>query len=98
MASFLMIFGLAVDICFFVIIAHVVLSWLIAFDIVNTRQPLIAQLWYGLNRLTDPVYRPIRRMLPDMGGLDLAPLVAIFALYVLQVIVYNNLDAVSYGG
>ena len=98
MASFLMIFGLAVDICFFIIIAHVVLSWLIAFDIINTRQPLVAQIWYGLNRLTDPVYRPIRRMLPDMGGLDLAPLVAIFALYVLQVIVYNNLAPAVYGG
>lgn len=98
MASFLMIFGLAVDICFFIIIAHVVLSWLITFDIVNTRQPIVAQIWYSLNRLTDPVYRPIRRMLPDMGGLDLAPLVAIFGLYVLQVIVYNNLGPMAVGG
>lgn len=98
MASFLTIFAFVVDVCFFIIIAHVVMSWLIAFDIINTRQSFVAQVWYGLNRLTDPVYRPIRRVLPDMGGLDLAPLVALFGLYALQVIVFNNLAPLAYGG
>jgi hypothetical protein len=46
------------------------------FHVLNLRQPLVAQIWYGLNRLLEPVYQPIRRMLPDTGRLDLAPLVA----------------------
>ncbi len=98
MASFLMIFGLIVDICFFIIIAHVVLSWLINFEIVNLRQPVVAQIWQGLNRLTEPFYRPIRRMLPDLGGIDIAPLIALVGLYALQIIVYNNLAPMAYGG
>ncbi|MDH3666087.1 MAG: YggT family protein [Paracoccaceae bacterium] len=98
MASFLMIFGLIVDICFFIIIAHVVLSWLINFDIVNLRQPVVAQIWHGLNRLTEPVYRPIRRMLPDLGGIDIAPMIALVGLYALQIVVYNNLAPMAYGG
>jgi YggT family protein len=68
----------------FVIIAHVVMSWLINFQVLNLRQPLIAKVWYGLNQLVEPIYRPLRRILPPMQGLDLAPLVALFLLYALQ--------------
>ncbi len=98
MASFLNIFSFAVDICFYIIIAQIILSWLINFDIINLRQPIVWQVWQGLNRITAPVYQPIRRMLPDLGGLDLAPLIVIFGLYALQIIVYNNLAPMVYGG
>ena len=98
MASFLTIFNFAVDICFYIIIAQIILSWLINFDIINLRQPIVWQVWQGLNRITAPVYQPIRRMLPDLGGLDLAPLIVIFGLYALQVVVYNNLAPMAYGG
>jgi YggT family protein len=68
----------------FVILAHVVMSWLINFQVLNLRQPLIARVWYGLNQLVEPIYRPLRRILPQVGGLDLAPLAALFLLYALQ--------------
>jgi YggT family protein len=68
----------------FIIIAHVVMSWLINFQVLNLRQPLIARVWYGLNQMVEPIYRPIRRILPQIQGLDLAPLAALFGLYVLQ--------------
>jgi YggT family protein len=68
----------------FIVIAHVIMSWLINFQVLNLRQPLVAQLWDGLNRLLEPIYRPIRRMLPQTGGIDFAPLVAIFLLYTLE--------------
>jgi YggT family protein len=98
MASFLTIFGLAVDICFTIIIVHVIMSWLINFDVINLRQPIVWQIWHGLNRITEPVYRPIRRMLPDLGGIDIAPMIALLGLYALQVVVYNNLGPMAYGG
>ena len=74
----------------FVMIAHIIMSWLISFQVLNTRQPLVAQLWYGLNRLLEPIYAPIRRFLPQTPGLDLAPLVAFVILLILQRVLINN--------
>lgn len=68
----------------FIILAHVIMSWLINFQVLNMRQPLVAQLWDGLNRLLEPIYRQIRRFLPQTGGIDFAPLAAIFLLYTLE--------------
>jgi len=97
MQSFLAIFNLAVNLVFYIIIIQAVLSWLVAFDVLNIRQPFIWQIWSGLNRMTEPLYRPIRSVMPDMGGIDLSPLVVIFGLYALQIIVNNNLAPLAYG-
>jgi YggT family protein len=75
--------ALLFNIVWFVILAHVIMSWLINFQVLNLRQPQVAQIWGLLNRMLEPIYRPIRRMLPPMGGLDLAPLIAIILLIVL---------------
>lgn len=93
MGSLLVILLSLVNIVWFIIIAHIVMSWLINFEVLNLRQPLVAQLWYGLNRLLQPVYVPIRRILPPMAGLDLAPLVLIFGLYAIRTVLQNNLYA-----
>ena len=77
----------------FVIFAHFILSWLISFQVLNLRQPLVAQIWYGLNRLLQPVYAPIRRILPDMGGLDLSPLIVLVAIYARRQLILNNMFA-----
>ena len=76
--------GLLFNIVWFVILAHVIMSWLINFGVLNTRQPQVTQIWSLLNRMLEPIYGPIRRMLPPMGGLDLAPLIAIILLIVLR--------------
>ncbi len=96
MASFLIIFNTAISIVWWIIIVQVILSWLISFNVLNLHQPFIWQVWNGLNRLTEPLYRPIRRILPDMGGIDLSPLVVLFGLFALQVIVNNNLAPYAY--
>ncbi|MEM9475497.1 MAG: YggT family protein [Pseudomonadota bacterium] len=70
------IIDMLLDVAFFIMIVHIVFSWLISFQVLNLRQPLVAQIWDGLNRLLEPIYTPIRRWLPNTGGLDLAPLVA----------------------
>ncbi|SMC54973.1 YggT family protein [Primorskyibacter flagellatus] len=90
MQSLFQILMLLLDIVWFIIIAHVIMSWLISFQVLNLRQPLVAQIWDGLNRLLEPVYSRIRQILPAMGGLDLAPLVALVAVYAIRIILANN--------
>ena len=68
--------ALILNVVFFIMLIHIIMSWLINFQVLNLNQPLVAQIWYGLNRLLEPVYEPIRRILPDTRPLDLAPLVA----------------------
>jgi YggT family protein len=72
------------QVLWFIMIAHIVMSWLINFQVLNLRQPLVAQIWYGLNQMLEPIYRPIRRILPNTGALDLAPLVVFIIIIVLQ--------------
>ena len=67
---------LILDIAFFFMVVHIIMSWLINFQVLNLRQQIVAQIWIGLNRLLEPIYEPIRRFLPDTRPLDLAPLVA----------------------
>ena len=91
MLSLFQILSLVLDIVWFFIIAHIIMSWLINFQVLNLRQPVVAQLWHGINRLLEPMYSRVRRFLPDMGGLDLAPLVILVAVYALRIILFNNL-------
>ncbi len=91
MLSLIQILLLILDIVWFIILAHVIMSWLINFQVLNLHQQLVAQIWYGLNRLLEPVYGPIRRVLPNMGGLDLTPLVVLIGVYALRIILINNM-------
>ncbi|MBN8631221.1 MAG: YggT family protein [Rhodobacterales bacterium] len=93
MTSLYQILMLILQIAQFLILAQVIMSWLVNFQVLNLRQPLVAQVWDGLNRLLEPVYAPVRRVLPPMGGLDLAPLVVLIAIYALQIVLRNNIAA-----
>lgn len=93
MVSLLQILLLILSVVQFIILAHVVMSWLINFGVLNLRQPIVYQIWDGLNRLLEPVYGRIRRILPSMGGLDLTPLVAILAIMALRTILERNAAA-----
>ncbi|MCE8514620.1 YggT family protein [Ruegeria pomeroyi] len=90
MQSLFQILMLILDVVWFFILAHVIMSWLINFQVLNTRQQLVAQIWYGLNRVLEPIYGPIRRILPPMGGLDLTPLVVLLAIMALRIVLINN--------
>ena len=93
MYSLFQILSFALEIFWFFIIAHIIMSWLVNFQVLNIRQPLVAQIWFGLNRILAPIYTPIRRILPEMGGLDFAPLVVIFGLFAARTILANNIAA-----
>ncbi len=72
-----------------VIIISAVLSWLLAFNVINYDNTFVRSVWNGLNALTEPLLRPIRRRLPQMGALDLSPIILLLAIFFLErVIVY----------
>jgi YggT family protein len=75
---------LALNIFVWILIASAVLSWLIAFNVLNTRNPVVGTIADALYRLTEPVLRPIRRRLPDMGGIDISPIIVILIVFFLQ--------------
>jgi YggT family protein len=75
----------------FLLIAQAVLSWLIVFQVVNTRNPVVSTIGEFLYRVTEPVLRPVRQMLPNFGGIDISPLVVILIIYFIQMVVLGNL-------
>lgn len=64
----------------YVVFAAVIFSWLIAFNVINAYNPFVRTLWQALNAVTEPALRPIRRYMPDLGGLDISPIVLLLAL------------------
>ena len=90
MTSLFQILMLILDVIWFIMIVHIIMSWLINFQVLNLRQPLVYQIWDGINRLLEPIYSRIRAFLPDLGGVDLAPLVALIGVYAARIILTNN--------
>ncbi len=75
----------------FILLASVIFSWLVAFNVINPHNQFVSTVWRALDAMTEPVLRPIRRMLPDMGGLDLSPLVLLLGIYFIQSVVIVSL-------
>ena len=73
-----------------VVIAAVVFSWLIAFNVINAHNPFVRSLWQALNAVTEPLLKPIRRMMPDLGGLDISPIILLLALLFLRSVVIDG--------
>ena len=93
MTSLFQILMLLIGVVRTVILIHFIMSWLLSFQVLNLRQPIVAQIWDGLTRLLEPIYGPIRRVLPQMSGLDLSPLVALLGIYAIEIILRNNAAA-----
>jgi YggT family protein len=83
-AALVEILGIVLDLYIWVLIVGAVLSWLVAFDVVNTRNRFVSGVGDFCYRLTEPALRPIRRFLPAMGGLDLSPVVLILGILFLM--------------
>lgn len=93
MTSLLQIILLVVQIIRWTVLVHVIMSWLINFQVLNLRQPLVAQIWYGLNRTLDPIYSRLRRLIPISSGIDFAPLILLVAVYAVEIVIRNNMYA-----
>ena len=85
-SAFFGIIDLLLRLAVWVIIGQAILSWLVAFNVVNTSSGFVRSLLVGLDRITAPLYRPIRRILPDFGGIDFSPLVLILAIQVVRML------------
>jgi len=90
--TIIQILQVLLNVLWWVIIIQFVLSMLIVFNVINTSSPFIRSLHDGLDRLTEPLYRPIRRMLPNTGGIDFAPMIVLVAMAILNIIL-NNVGA-----
>ncbi|HEX8445884.1 MAG TPA: YggT family protein [Sphingomonas sp.] len=97
MIAILQIINLLLGLLLYIIIAQAILSWLIAFNVINTSNDFVRQVLYALDRITEPLYRPIRRILPDFGALDLSPMVVILLIYILRQIILPQIALSLYG-
>ncbi len=83
------LFGVAdllLRVLMYIIIAQAILSWLVAFNVINTYNDFVRAFLTALDRITEPLYRPIRKILPDFGGLDFSPIVVLLLIYVLRIL------------
>ena len=91
MLTLLQIVQVLLNLLWWIIVIQAVLSWLIAFNVINTSNDFVRSLWEGLRKLTEPLYRPIRKILPDFGALDLSPIVVLLIVFILSSIVIPNI-------
>jgi YggT family protein len=84
--SLFQIADVLLQILWWIIIVQAVLSWLVVFNVINTHNDFVRSFFNALDRLTRPLYRPIRKILPDFGGLDFSPVVVLLLIYVLRVL------------
>lgn len=94
----LQIVDLLLSVLRWIIIIQAIMSWLVAFNVINTYNDFVRQLLYALDKITEPIYRPIRRIMPDFGALDLSPLVALLLIIILQMVIGHAKASVMMAG
>jgi YggT family protein len=85
-ALLFLVYGL-INLIIFVVIVMAILSWLIAFDVLNIRNPNVNRIVRALDAMTDPLLRPIRRFLPNLGGIDVSPIILLLLLQALKILI-----------
>ncbi len=93
MLTILQVLLLVLGVIRFFVIAHFIMSWLLRFEVLNIRQEFVGQIWYGLERVLEPIYSRVRRFMPDLGGVDLSPIVVLVGIEILRIFLINNLTA-----
>jgi YggT family protein len=88
MNPFLWLLDTVITLFIWILIAAAVLSWLIAFNVVNTRNPVVASIGDFLYRITEPALRPIRSVMPNLGGIDISPVILILGLLFLRNLIF----------
>jgi YggT family protein len=78
------------NVVWWIIVIQAIMSWLIAFNVINTYNDFVSQIWQALDKMTRPIYAPIRRIMPDFGALDLSPMVVLLILFILMNVVLPN--------
>ena len=86
MYPILNVINFLLNVLVWIIIIQAVLSWLVAFNVINTHNDFVRSFLAALNRMTEPLYRPVRRVLPDFGGIDFSPLVVLIIIKCIQIL------------
>ena len=84
MRPLLEVIVILLNIYWWIVIIAVIMSWLIAFNVVNTRNQIVGMIADFLYRVTEPVFRPIRNLLPQLGGIDFSPLIVLLLIYLIE--------------
>ena len=84
MRAILDVILLALNLYVWILIASAVMSWLVAFNVINTRNDVVRGVWDFLYRLTEPALRPIRNILPNLGGIDISPIILLLIIFFIQ--------------
>jgi YggT family protein len=87
MRAILDVLLLAIDLYTWLLIASAIVSWLVAFNIINTRNDFVRAVWDFLYRITEPALRPIRQRLPHLGGIDISPIILFLLLYFIKLVI-----------
>ena len=86
-AILLFIDQVLIQLLIYIIIASVIMSWLIAFNVINPYNQFVRSLWNAFNAITEPLLRPIRRRLPDLGGVDISPMILFLGLILVRYVI-----------
>ena len=89
MRALLDVILLALNLYVWILIAAAVMSWLVAFNVINSRNDFVRGVWDFLYRITEPVLRPIRNLLPNLGGIDISPIILILGLFFLRNLLFE---------
>ncbi len=87
-----------IDLYVWLVIISAIMTWLVHFNVINTSNQIVATIGEFLWRITEPAIRPIRRFMPNLGGIDISPVILILLLYFLQMVLGNVLFSLRSGG
>jgi YggT family protein len=96
MRALLNVILLALQLYTYLIIASAILSWLVAFNVINTRNDFVRSVWNFLDAVTQPVLRPIRSILPNLGGVDISPIILILLIIFIQNLIIDYLMPIAF--
>ena len=96
MRALLNVILLALQLYTYLIVASAILSWLVAFNVVNTRNDFVRSIWTFLDAVTEPALRPIRKILPNLGGVDISPILLILLIIFIQNLIIDYLMPIAF--
>jgi YggT family protein len=96
MRALLNVILLALQLYTYLIVASAILSWLVAFNVVNTRNNFVRSIWNFLDAVTEPALRPIRKILPNLGGVDISPIILILLIIFIQNLIVDYLMPIAF--
>lgn len=96
--SLLSVLDFLLQVLMWIIIVQAILSWLVAFNVINTHNDFVRSFFYALDRMTAPLYRPVRKIMPDFGGIDFSPMVVIIVIIVIRILLQGVIVDIAMSG